>query len=147
MGLLRFLWKGVQEVEPVDRRNGFAPLIKLASSCSHTAGQRHRFVVFNLTGLVSDLGGTPVAPVALGGLRVGKFGIVLMGYAATDMWAVMRNVLWEDEHCLVCCGALMRFTETFDQGTLVRCGPTIGPVPTRVMKFNAGSLTDEYWTD
>lgn len=145
MELLRFVMRGVQEVE--DARKGFGPLIKLASSCEHLEGDRarHRFAAFNVRLLVADMGGTRVAPVALGGLRMGRFGIVIMGHAATDMWAVMRNVLWEDEHCLVCCGALLRFTSTFDQGALVRCGPTIGPEA--VGAEFARSITDEYWTD
>jgi hypothetical protein len=138
---LRFMTEGVHV-------KNVGPLIKLASSCEHVAGERHRFALFDVFQLVRDMGGTEAAPVALGGLRVGRFGIVLMGHAATDMWAVMRNVVWEDEHCNVCCGALLKFTEAFDQRVLLRCGPTIDlarDVPMAVDE--AREIIDEYWTD
>jgi hypothetical protein len=121
-----------------------APTVKLASSCEHLA-VRHRFVVLNLIGLVSDMGIGPNSVVYLGGIKVGKYGLVLMGNAAIDIHAVNRNVLWEDEHCTMCCGALLRYTEGFVEGkVLTRCGPTIGGT---IDSDEARRLTDEYWTD
>jgi len=127
-----------------------APLVKLASSCEHISGERHRFALFDLAQLVRDLGGDThggFAVVPLGGLRMGRFGIVLMGHAATDMWAVLRNVIWEDEHCTVCCGALLRYNEVFDHKVLLRCGPTIGVEWATLTTEQARRITDEYWAD
>lgn len=113
----------------------YKELRKLAGSCEHVAGDNgvHRFAVFNLAGLNAE-------GVLVDAVRVGKYGIVCR--AGADVHAVLNNVLWDDEHCAVCCGALLKFVQAFDQGTLLRCGPTIAPtlVPGR-------SITDEYWTD
>lgn len=120
-----------------------APVITVASMCQHIDGERHRFVVMDLMPLVSELAEYARSePVPLGGIRVGSFGIVLQGFAAVDWRVVERNVLWEDEHCLRCCGAMMRFLEPISGLVLTRCGPTIGArgEPGR-------SIVDEYWTD
>lgn len=120
-----------------------APILTVASMCQHVSGARHRLVVFDLEGLVGDLSELAGSvPVPLGGIQVGTFGIVLRGFAAVDVMAVDRNVLWEDEHCLACCGALLRFSEPLSNRVLVRCGPTIG-----AREGSAAEVTDEYWTD
>ena len=115
------------------------PVITVASMCQHLNGARHRTVLLDLEPLVGELAEyAGSAPVALGGIQVGKFGIVLAGFAAIDVWAVQRNIIWEDEHCASCCGAALRFIEPLHHKVLMRCGPTIGA---------EGSVTDEYWTD
>lgn len=121
------------------------PVLVVASMCQHISGARHRTVVLDLEPLVMELSEYAGSiPVPLGGIRVGTFGIVLSGFAAIDVHAIDRNVLWEDEHCLHCCGAMMRFleAEALQNKVLLRCGPTIG-----ARKEEQGSVTDEYWTD
>lgn len=125
------------------------PVIQVASMCQHLTGVRHRLVVMDLEGLVVDLSSHLTPPefiINLGGLQVSSVGLVLKGFAAVDIWAVLNNVLWEDEHCLSCCGALIRFTESLGPYVLVRCGPTIGDVG-GVSMDEAGRIIDEYWTD
>lgn len=121
------------------------PVVTVASMCQHIDGERHRLVVLDLEPLVRELSAYvdgPVAAVPLGGIRVGSFGIVLQGFAAIDVLAVTRNIVWEDEHCLTCCGALMRFVEPLQHKVLTRCGPTIG-----ARSDGVRSVVDEYWTD
>lgn len=108
------------------------PVLHVASMCQHVVGPRHRFVVLDLGPLVMELAvgldgaGAAGVAVPLGGVQMGRFGLVVKGFAATDIWAVMRNVLWEDEHCAHCCGAMLRFIEPIQHVVLTRCGPTIG---------------------
>jgi hypothetical protein len=123
------------------------PIITVASMCQHLDGSvdRHRVLVLDLGPLLEELSygiPGPIVTVPLGGIQVGQFGIVLKGYAATDIHAVMRNVVWEDEHCLACCGALIKFAEPLHHHVLIRCGPTIG-----LSDAEARRLTDEYWSD
>lgn len=142
----RYMWEGVQEV--VDRRVEFADAIKTGMSCDHVAGERHRLAMFDLFKMVHELQmevPTGSGPVPLGGVRVGTFGIVLMGFAATDIWAILRNVLLEDEHCAMCCGKLLRTVEGLNHQVLLRCGPTIGA--REMSADDARRITDEYWTD
>lgn len=130
------------------------PVITVASMCQHIAdaGGRHRVGVWGIEGLVRDLAGYveedgPIVPVPLGGIRMGSFGIVLSGFAAVDVRAIERNIIWEDEHCLACCGALLRFTESLGPYVLVRCGPTIGSKFVTKLTAEAKDAVDEYWTD
>lgn len=125
-----------------------AGLVKLGASCEHIAGERHRFGLFDLNGLVNDLGGKDGSVIPIGGLRVGRYGLVVMGFVAMDIHAVLRNVIWEDEHCSVCCGAMLRFRDAFfDGAVLMRCGPTIGAEWDKLTTAQARTITDEYWTD
>ena len=133
------------------------PTLLVASSCQHIVGERHRFMALDLKTLVADLAGAPGEMVPLGGVQMGRFGLVLKGYAATDIWAIQRNILWEDEHCSHCCGGLLRFIDQIHDRVLVRCGPTIGSSENVIDAANvvvgamtaeeARRLTDEYWTD
>lgn len=121
------------------------PVIHVASMCQHIEGERHRVAVFDLMTLVSNLSAYvdgPIVPVPLGGVRVGTFGIVLQGFAAIDVDAIVASVVWEDEHCLRCCGALLRFIDPLQHKVLVRCGPTIGSTERELE-----GVVDEYWTD
>jgi hypothetical protein len=137
---LGFLHRGVKEVQEPEVAVWKGPVIQVASMCQHITGDRHKLVVVDLRPLVRELATGVVGEVIpLGGIQMGTFGIVLKGFAATDIWAVMRNVLWEDEHCMVCCGAMLKFVEPLHNELLTRCGPTIGR--------NGRSVTDEYWTD
>lgn len=123
------------------------PVITVASMCQHLDGPRHRLAVFDLGRMVLEFGkNADQLVLPLGGLQVGKFGIVLSGYAATDIWSILRNVIWEDEHCFSCCGAMLRFIEPLHHKVLVRCGPTIGDVGGVSME-EARSIINEYWTD
>jgi hypothetical protein len=123
------------------------PVITVASMCQHICGARHRVAVFDLEGLVRELSEyAGSAPIALGGIRVGSFGIVLQGFAATDWRVIERNCVWEDEHCLECCGRMLRFIEPLHHKVLMRCGPTIGDIG-GVSVDEARSIIDEYWTD
>lgn len=128
-----------------------APVIMVASSCQHIVGERHRVLVMDLMTLVADLAGAPGERVPLGGIQMGRFGLVLKGYAATDIWAIQRNILWEDEHCMHCCGGLLRFVDQIHDRVLVRCGPTIGvewnASREELTTADARRITDEYWTD
>lgn len=121
------------------------PVITVASMCQHIAdvGGRHRTAALDLEGLVRDLSELAGSePLPLGGIQVGTFGIILRGFAAIDVLSVHRNVIWEDEHCLACCGALLRFIEPLHHKVLVRCGPTIG-----AREGSAAEVIDEYWAD
>lgn len=121
------------------------PVIHVASMCQHLERPTHKFIVMDLEPLVADIAASMPGEIIinLGGIRMGNFGIVLKGDAAVDIWAVMRNVLWEDQHCLYCCGALMRFTEPLHHRVLTRCGPTIAGN----VRSDAVEVIDEYWTD
>lgn len=142
--MMKFLKRGAKEPEIAAWKG---PVIQVASMCQHLGdnSERHRLVVMDLEGLVRDLS-PHLAPyefiINLGGLRMGSFGIVLSGFVAVDVFAVMRNVVWEDEHCLRCCGALLSFVEPLHHKLLVRCGPTIGR-----SVMSASEVIDEYWTD
>ena len=119
-------------------------MLKIASSCLHTSGERHRFVLMDHFGLLMDLDRDPVA---YNGVGVGRFGIVVRG--SVDIHAVLRNVLWEDEHCHLCCGRMIRYT-SIDQRFMFRCGPTIGgqrDVVSSLSTADARRITDEYWSD
>lgn len=76
----------------------------------------HRLALFSLHGL--DAEGVLVASVGMG-----QYGLKIDG-AVADIRAVLNNVLWEDEHCMECCGMLFRWMET-EPGVLLRCAPTI----------------------
>lgn len=127
------------------------PVVQVASMCQHFGDTpRHKVYVFDQAKLVRELSdgvAGPVAVVPLGGIQVGRFGLVLKGFAALDIWAVMRNVIWEDEHCVHCCGAMLRFVEPLQHEVLVRCGPTIGSTAGSSGTPTLGSVVDEYWTD
>lgn len=132
------------------REYWMGPTVMVASSCQHIVGERHRFMVVDVQQLVRDLGGDAhggFAVVPLGGVQMGRFGLVLKGFAAAHMLVVERNILWEDEHCMHCCGGLLRFVDQIHDRVLVRCGPTIGVEWNALTTADARRITDEYWTD